>query len=281
MKKNNNLVIVCIIFLVLLAVIVVGFMIGLLINREKIDLFKYFKSRESKIILDVSYEVSDFENINVDTKSTDIEVRYSSDNKVRVVIYGVDSSEANSKIDSSNLNISKYSNRENCIGFCTSDDKGIIIYLPSDIKSSLNINSSSGDININDFKKLDINVDIKSGDVEIKGALKSNIVTNSGDVDILSVNDSIIKTTSGDIEVENVVGKINYSTKSGDIEIGRFDILENSVINTLSGSVDISNIGNCYIDTKSFSEDTNVKNSDRFSNVILSVNTSSGDIDIR
>lgn len=281
MKKNNNLIIIYIIFLIILGVSVTGFMIGLFYNSEKVDLFKEFNSKETNIILDDSYELSDFEKINVSAKNSSIKVRYSNDNKVRVVIYGVNSSDAISKIDSGNLNISKYSNREFCVGFCISNDKDIIIYLPSNIKSSLNINSSSGDINIDDFKNLDVNVDVKSGDVKIKGALKSNIVTLSGDVDILSVNDSIIKTVSGDIEVKNVIGKIDYSTKSGDIEIDRFDILENSVINTLSGSIEVSNIGNCYVNAKSISGDVNVKASDRFSKIGLVINTSSGDIDIR
>ncbi len=281
MKKNNRLVIIYIIFLVIIAIAITGFMIGLLTNREKIDLFKNFNNREVKTILDVSYEISDFEKINVDTKSSDIKIKHSKDNKVRVVIYGNDYSIVDSKIDSGSLNISKYSKREYCIGFCFYDDKDIIIYLPSDIKSSLNINSNSGDVEVDTFKNLDINVDVKSGDVEVKEVFKGNITTKSGDVEVLSINDSIIKTISGDIEVKNVTGKIDYYTKSGDIELGRFDILENSVINTLSGSVYISNIGSCYIEAKSLSGDINVKHSDRFSKIVLAVNTSSGDIDIK
>lgn len=281
MKKSNSLVIVNIVILVILGVSVCGFMIGLLVNRENVSFTKYFGRREEKVLLDSSYDISKFKEINIDTKSSDVIIRHSNDGRARVVIYGDSSSEASSTIDDGSLNISKYSKSNFCIGFCFYEDKDIILYLPSDIKSNLNISASSGDIDIDDFLNLSISVNVKSGDVDVKRVFDSNIVTNSGDVEILSTENSNIKTSSGNINVKNVRGKINYTTKSGDIEIGRFDILENSSISTLSGSVEIASIGKCYVDTKTFSGDVDIKNSDRFSKVVLSINTSSGDIDIK
>ena len=281
MKKSNSFIIVNIVILVILGVSVCGFMIGLLVNRENVSFLKYFGRSEEKVLIDSSYDISKFQEINIDTKSSDVIVRHSNDSKARVVIYGDSSSEVSSRIDGNVLKISKYSKNSFCIGFCFYEDEDIILYLPTDVISKLNISTSSGDIDIDDLVNLSVSIEVKSGDVDIKRVLDSNIVTNSGDVEVLSTGNSNIKTSSGDIVVKDVRGKINYIARSGDIEIGKFDILENSSISTSSGSVEIASIGKCYVDVKSFSGEVDVKNSDRFSKVVLSINTSSGDIDVK
>ena len=70
-------------------------------------------------------------------------------------------------------------------------------------------------------------------------------------------------------------------TTSGDIKIVTLNIDTESEINTISGDIEIDNNEcNCYIDFSTISGDNHIKKSDRKSDLVLKVKTTSGDISV-
>ena len=79
-----------------------------------------------------------------------------------------------------------------------------------------------------------------------------------------------------DVEIDEITNKINGSTTSGDIEINKLAIKEDSTLEARSGNIDI-NLGNkVFIDAKTNNGDIDINNSN--ATPTLTLTTTSGDI---
>ena len=136
----------------------------------------------------------------------------------------------------------------------------VLISIPEESSIQFTLQTSSGDIEIEDFPNSVITTDTSSGDINIKGAQAIYATASSGDIEI------------------GTVSKGNFKTSSGDIDILSFDVTENGSITTSSGDVSIENIKNAYIETSTNSGEVNISNSDRFAPYTINIKTSSGDI---
>ena len=146
--------------------------------------------------------------------------------------------------------------------------------------NDITIATTSGDISAS--KVQNIEVATTSGDITINEAKNINAAAISGDVKIGDVDETVkVKTTSGEITVKKIGKSADIGSTSGDVEIDTIDIKENSNITTLSGDVKIkNNVCNCYVETESTSGDAKIEKSDRKSDIVLKVKTTSGDIKV-
>lgn len=293
MKKNNNIKIVLIIILSIIALGITTLMCLLLTNNH---FLKFNIQSKSTLLYEKTYQQTPTE-INLDLDWEDLNIKESNNDEIKIVIYGKDGSKASSTFENNILNINIKNKNYFCIGFCNYNDE-VDLYLPKDIASTLNVNTKSGDINIGNFKNLSLNIEANSadintgnikdstitthsGDIKITESNQTNLQTNSGDIKIIKTNQANLKTDSGDIEVNHITKSTQITTSSGEVNINKFTIRENSNIKTSSGDVSIKNITDSYINTTTSSGDVKVKHNDRYQQIELKINTSSGDITVQ
>ena len=260
---NNKSSIVTLI--VILSIFVIGLTTGMILMMNKNFDFNFrFNFDDSNMTLVSSLEVNNetIDEIDIKVFSTDIEVK-NSDNGIRLEYYS--NTDNNTEIIRSNNSIILDENdgKNTCVGFCNINRK-VIVYLPTDFSGYLSIETESGDIDSTNDMLDNLSIITTSGDVNLKGTADSHIVT-----------------TSGDININNVNKRLRVITTSGDVNVNKFNILENSTIESTSGDIDIiNNNSNCYVETKTTSGDIKVNKSDRKSDLILNIKTTSGDINV-
>ena len=116
----------------------------------------------------------------------------------------------------------------------------------------LDIDNSSGDINVANLRASSSNIEATSGDITLRSIVANlNVETSSGDIDIDGLTgDSEIESTSGDQEIYNTRGNIETRASSGDITVSGFN--GRIEIQATSGDVDIrKGVGSLKIRTSS------------------------------
>lgn len=271
--KNKSTTWILIGILGIMVVFIVFFLIVALFN-ENISLFKNY---ESTLLVKETYSVTP-ESIQIESVSSDVYIRESTDNQIQVEIYGRQNEEAKSIINNDTLSIT---NKENhfCLGFCFSK-KEIYVSLPKEIITSLNVKTVSGDIKMDSFWNSHLEGKTTSGDVKVGEVKTAKIMTTSGNIEIEKTENLEGKTTSGDIKSHTVSNKLNLESVSGDIKIEAFFMKEDSNIKTISGDVTILNGENVYVDASTTSGDINTKANNRFAEKTLKIKTTSGDITV-
>lgn len=280
MEKNKTYTILLVILLSIIAIAIIGTLIVILTNSPAY-FGKWSYNRKSLIIYEKTYSSNDFQQIQIDVTSTDLTVKPSDNDEIKIVIYGTKEDNANSIIENDTLMITKNTKNQFCFGFCFYNKDEIVLYLPSEIEITLTATTQSGDIKVGNFENVSLNLETSSGDIEIGTVKDVELVTKSGDVKVESSNRTKIQTRSGDIEVSNIQTYADCKTSSGDVKIGIFQIVEDSTIQTASGDVLIHQITDSYIDTKTRSGDIRIKENNRFSEIELHIETSSGDITVK
>lgn len=222
-----------------------------------------------------SIDLVDVDKIELEFKSSDLNVHFTEDSKMRVVQYSAKELKENElfKVNktSSTINISEKNKIYFFyIGFF--DQKAYDVYIPKEYEKTLKISLVSGDIEVDESLKFDdltissTSGDIKMGDIEAKNI---GIETVSGDIKLQNLKEENLKlkTTSGDIFVESAEGKVNLKTVSGDITInngiGEIEAKTTSgEIETrkIEGSVNMQSVsGNIESDDFKITGDSNIK----------------------
>ncbi len=163
----------------------------------------------------------------------------------------------------------------------------------------LDIDNSSGDINVANLRAAESKIEASSGDVTLRSVIANlEVETSSGDIDIDGlIGDSRIESTSGDQTLYDIKGNIKTQASSGDITVSKFDGSidleatsgdidirggEGTVeARTTSGEVegrDILLTGDSYFDATSGDIDVNFDND--LSELSFDLRTSSGDLEV-
>ena len=89
----------------------------------------------------------------------------------------------------------------------------------------LDIDNSSGDVNVANLRATESKIEASSGDVTLRSIVANlEVETSSGDIDIDGlVGDSEIESTSGDQSLYDLKGSIRSQASSGDITVSKFD----------------------------------------------------------
>ncbi len=89
----------------------------------------------------------------------------------------------------------------------------------------LDIDNSSGDVNVANLRASSSKIEASSGDITLRSIIANlEVETSSGDIDIDGLTgDSEIESTSGDQDIFNTKGDIETRASSGDITISGFN----------------------------------------------------------
>ena len=275
METTTN--IIKLILLSIIAVALVGIMI-LLINGKS---FK-FKSSNAKLIYDESY-TEEIKTIKVESTSTDIKVVENDTNEINVKIYDEKEQKDNVEVKVNDGTLEIYDKKESSFHFFSFGFIGqgprIIISVPKDTKYNLDFHTTSGDITVGQNMN-NVNINVTSGDINLKNALDTKIKSTSGDIELGEVSNLNIHTTSGDVNIKKVNTKVNIELTSGDITINEVNLSKNSSIKAVSGDVTIDKTNDIYVESHTTSGDEDVSNSNRKATTELKIKTTSGDIEV-
>ena len=120
----------------------------------------------------------------------------------------------------------------------------VTLKVPENAMPHMKLQTTSGDIRVEDVVVTDLETTSTSGDINIsleeaKNAERIDMRTTSGDMEISAFADRMnITSTSGDVEVEGRVNDLSISTISGDIDV-RADVVYMQ-FKAISGDVDLA-----------------------------------------
>ena len=239
----------------------------------------------ASLLLDENYiEELDYKSIHIGSNASNIVLRYSLDDSTKI-FYNTKQIGRDEDLyldifnDDGYLRISERSNRRRTSFFSNGSYGEIVLEIPKDKLESANINTSSGDIKIEELESDDIWIDATSGYINAKLVAKSaNISSSSGDIEIPSVqSDSLVlSTTSGYISGSaNVSAGLSIETSSGDVKLLNSKATAVSAKST-SGYIQLD--VNCEM-IKIGTSSGDVKLKGNYNKV--DIETSSGDVDVQ
>ena len=203
----------------------------------------------------------DFLNVSVDGGWCGVNIYPSDDDRGKVVVNVVDGVESVIAVKGDTLDIKWQDNRKwfEKVGLYWGETD-ISIYLPKKEYNMLNVQSTSGDVEVaEDVTFSSINIETTSGDVKVSNISCKKIVTGtkSGEVyltDVITSGDIQITSVSGDVTLDHCDGdNIKIKTSSGDVY---GTLLSEKIFKaeTSSGDINIPNSssgGSCDIATSS------------------------------
>lgn len=287
--KNNTLIVCLIVLLVIISIGLITFMIKVINGKMG---FPYKVSDE--LVVDEEYN-NNFDEINITSDASDIEVKETSGEKIRVVIYGdKDKTEVEEK--NNELRIISKHNKGSWFAFRNKIAK-IEVYIPKDYDKNIIINNKYGDIDVEEFSKANIEINEDCGDVDVIGgnkvditnkygdiklekAKEANIKQSAGAVKVESVDDIVVKNNYGDIKITNVYNSINAEEDCGDVKIDNLTINKDSSIKNNLGSIKIGSTNEIYIEAKTDLGDVKVNNNYKKSDITLNLKNNCGDIKV-
>ncbi len=287
--KNNTLIVCLIVLLVIISIGLITFMIKVINGKMG---FPYKVSDE--LVVDEEYN-NNFDEINITSDASDIEVKETSGEKIRVVIYGdKDKTEVEEK--NNELRIISKHKKGSWFAFRNKIAK-IEVYIPKDYDKNIIINNKYGDIDVEEFSKANIEINEDCGDVDVIGgnkvditnkygdiklekAKEANIKQSAGAVKVESVDDIVVKNNYGDIKITNVYNSINAEEDCGDVKIDNLTINKDSSIKNNLGSIKIGSTNEIYIEAKTDLGDVKVNNNYKKSDITLNLKNNCGDIKV-
>lgn len=237
---------------------------------------KYGKLEKTKenIVKEQTIDLKDIKNFSVNFTSSDVDVIVSEDKELKVVQYAREmiAEERQFKMEKYGTSIEVSEPSLKTIfpfNILNLNQIAYEIYLPREYSENLKIGTVSGDINIQSSLKLE-KAEFTSTSGEITGTSKIiadtiQTKTVSGEIEFyqLEANQLEAKSTSGNIQVENIMakegkqegieviaktvsgeitlqqleGKIEATSTSGNVRIGNFKVLGDSILKSTSGNI--------------------------------------------
>ncbi len=287
-----------IVLIIIIIIMIVGLSKVLMfaINNNDWNWFMNFGSsdevrKQENIRKEEKIAIDDVKKLNLEFKSSDLNVFFTEESDIRVVQYSYKELREDQlfSVDKSSSSVEISENRKSqihmffYIGFM--EQIAYDVYIPKTYEKDLEIKSVSGDIEVNESLKFeDLTISSTSGDVKMGNVEAQNIKieTISGDIKLQDIkSDNLkLKAVSGDIKALSAIGNIEAKTTSGEIEFGKIDgridatsvsgnvksedfkVTRDSKIKTTSGDVKmyLNEESNCEIGTKTVSGNVTLPN---------------------
>ncbi len=195
------------------------------------------------------HQIPAIKGLDITTDRCDISVQPSADNNIRVVISHIGSQKYNLRMNKDGI-LQITQGEQEFFDIIGAQHEMIIVDLPAGEYESLNLHSTSGDINVQAAYTFDtIEVETVSGEAEVqaKGRERIKIHTTSGDISLLTADLASQQTavelssSSGEIGLNRVkAASVKLHTTSGKVRIHDTDsVILN--IETASGDVCFAN----------------------------------------
>lgn len=204
-----------------------------------------FNSKNNNYV-ERTYEcMGDIDSIRVEERSEHLTVKSGDVDKVTVSCYDNKDNEIYN-IEEKDGKLSVIKTEKKGFHFFEIDftDKSTVITLPHDYKCGLDLNASSGGMDLTDITGSDIKIRNSSGSIKISNTTGDSLSAEntSGSItleNVTSGSDITVSNTSGSIKLENVTadGDVNAGGSSGSIKLDNLNAAGNINIKNTSGSI--------------------------------------------
>ena len=192
-----------------------------------------------------AYEIKeDFNNITIDTDTTDIVFAHSDNNVCRVLCYESEKTKNTAYVKNGTLTVISEDSGKwyEHIGICFNTQK-ITVFLPKTKYGELYVKNSTGDIEIPEsFNFSNIDILTSTGKIGLQNisAEKLNLSVSTGEIKLsdINCNNIISKGSTGNIHLKNVIAKdkIHIERNTGDVRLENSDA-EEIFVKTSTGNV--------------------------------------------
>ncbi len=272
--SNKSLKIILASILIFIIVALTGVLVYSLTGHS----FGFRFNQKTTLLASEEYDYNLIKNINIYAKEADVKFVVKDVDKISVKLYGNEKQDVSVDFDKDTLSV-HHDTAFLCFGFCAFNSS-VLVELPKKYQEYVNIDTVSGDINMESFDSTRMELKTVSGDIKIEDYNEVKAVTTSGEIHMGTVKIADAKTVSGEINILQVTDSFYIKTTSGDINIVNASLMNDSEIKTISGEVEIENLNDVYVDTKTVSGDIEVMNNNRLANVVLRIETTSGDVEV-
>ena len=173
----------------------------------------FFIQDRTKKLEDRKYK--EIESLNIYTDSSNINIYKSTDEFVRVVVYGTKNDTIEIIEGTKYLNISKTTGKNKCYINCKNE---LDIYVPDGFKD-IKIKSEIGNVTTEDISISNLSVSTDVGNILVDKVNVINANTNIGNVvvnEINATNNSLIKTDVGNVNIDKIINiKLNVKSETG------------------------------------------------------------------
>lgn len=294
MKNKSTIIIICLLSTIIIALILL--MIFFIKKNHDYGFIRKYSDTIKELAVDKIYE-NNYNKIIIDTEASDIEIKKSQNETTQLKIYS-EKEQVELTEDTSELKIKVKTTP--CKFLCLNFNKKISkieLYIPENYDKEIKIENSYGDIDIESFKSLNINIEEDAGNIKIDTANIANINNNYGNIKINEIKEGKLKSSAGNIEinkVENINITNNYgnteikeinefvkiNSDAGDIKIDNINITKDSSIETNVGKIKIENINEIYVETSTDLGKISINKNYRESEITLTLESNVGDITV-
>lgn len=271
--------------------------------------FSKFETTEKKEEKHYTISADNIKNLTVSTAATDVEVRPGSSPDIEITCYENKKEYFDIETVEDSLNITE-KNKEKWfhiqINFTSEEEEKLIVEVPEAQYEKLVLDSSSGDIFLDQILCKELSIDTSSGNATVKDCSATDLLqvntssgdcalayvkskeasvdTTSGEVEITAMQELTkltIDTSSGDVSLSNVLvsGLVKIDTTSGDLDLERVEA-DKLQCDTSSGEVEFEELSATAYDMNTTSGDISGTIAENNESVSFTVDTASGEVDI-
>lgn len=292
--RNKGLIITLIIILSIISISLIIFMMNFINGKFKIPYIKLRHRVSNELVVDKIYN-NDYSKVSINSNGSDIYIKHSNDDNIRIVIYG---NKDKVTVNDNDKELKVTTTIKPCIGLCINNVIAKTeIYLPKDYSNSINIVNNYGDIKVDKYLNALIDIQEDCGDVFVKGGRDVTIENDYGDISLDEAENAVIKESAGDIEIgtvntvtaNNNFGDIKLNTVNnyldlenncGDIKVDKINIKKDSTIKDSFGDIKLGNTNEIFIDARTDLGDININNNYNKSDTTLKIKNDCGDIEV-
>ncbi|HHU56489.1 MAG TPA: DUF4097 domain-containing protein [Acholeplasmataceae bacterium] len=192
----------------------------------------------------------------LDLSDRNVTFYHSEDESYKVTFYESEKDKINFSIDNGKLTMKNVKRKFNFFNFNNKSNnvRTVDIYLPISFQGKMQLDLTSGKLNLDSFNIFSLEIDITSGNininnVEVESDVKIELTSGKANIDSLMTNNFDFDGTSGKVTIMNSEFK-----NKGNVEMtsGNIDIIDSSiptiVARSTSGNIDFQNIVSNHID---------------------------------
>lgn len=223
--------------LIIILVLLLFSIIALILFKDKFKLGSINSFDESTTLLYNKKLESIYDEINIDVEFANIYIKPTNNDYIEIFMYG-DSAKTNVSKDGKSLNV----NLKLTCTICHDVPSGkIVITVPDNEISNININSHYGDITIGDMPLASVVAKTEYGDFNASSLDVGNVELVSGNIKINSINSITAKCEMGNITIGYVNVYAGLQTNIGNVIVSDLNVKKESYITSETGSISLIN----------------------------------------
>lgn len=254
--ENKGLIITMIILLSIIVIVLIVFLCFAISGKP------IFFGRNNELLLDNTYEAEKIENIEVLAEASNIKFEESTENKIRVVVYGDNRDKLDIETSETEIKINHKMKKVNFFGINNTSGE-IKIYVPKEYDKNIVTKLNYGNIKICDLENASIEIESDCGDIEA-GKIK-NIESNNN---------------LGNTKIKAVLNKLEIESDCGDVKIEEINLQEDSKIINNLGNIKIGKTNEIFIDATVDLGNIKINKNNREASVVLKIENDCGDIKV-